>query len=63
MLDEQNWGILWWRGETKAPQELKAKAEVVEFYVPNRFRQRVKWIPPQQRGKVIEFCPPKAKTA
>ena len=63
MLNEQNWGILWWMGEAKAPKEPKAKAEVIEFYVPDRFRQRVKWIPQRQRGKVIKFCPPKVKSA
>ena len=30
-------------------------AQVIEFYVPDRFRKKVKWMPPAQRGKVIEF--------
>ena len=30
-------------------------ARVIAFYVPARFRRMVKWIPPQQRGKVLQF--------
>jgi hypothetical protein len=31
-------------------------AQVIEFYVPDRFRKKkVRWVPPEQRGKVIEF--------
>ena len=32
-----------------------AMAQVIEFYVPDRFRKKVKWLPATQRGKVIEF--------
>jgi hypothetical protein len=28
---------------------------VIEFYIPTRFHTQVKWIPPDQRGKVLEF--------
>jgi hypothetical protein len=28
--------------------------KVIEFYVPTKFPKRVKWLPPQQRAKVIE---------
>jgi len=31
--------------------------KLIEFYVPNNFRRKVKWVPPKQRGKVIEFTP------
>ena len=31
-------------------------AKVIEFYIPNRFKRKVAWVPPQNRGKVIEFC-------
>ena len=31
-------------------------AKVIEFYILNTFRKREIWIPPEQRGKVIEFC-------
>jgi hypothetical protein len=38
-------------------------AKVIEFYIPTKFSKRVKWTPPQQRGKVIEFCLPTKKSA
>ena len=38
-------------------------AKVIEFYIPNKFSKRVKWIPLLQRGKVIEFCLPTKKSA
>ena len=31
-------------------------AQVIEFYIPERFRKKKeRWIPQEQRGKVIEF--------
>jgi hypothetical protein len=30
-------------------------AKVIKFYVPGKFRRSGKWIPPRQRGKVIQF--------
>ncbi len=30
-------------------------AQVIEFYIPARFKQKVKWIPPELRGKIIAF--------
>jgi len=30
-------------------------AKVIEFYVPDRLRERRLWNPPEQHGKVIEF--------
>jgi len=38
-------------------------AKVIEFYVPETFRKTGKWIPPTQRGKVIQFPLPEKKTA
>jgi hypothetical protein len=38
-------------------------AQVIEFYVPERFRKKVKWVPPDQRGKVLEFPADVKKTA
>jgi len=38
-------------------------AKVIEFYIPNRFQNKVAWVPPQKRGKVIEFCPLVKKSA
>jgi hypothetical protein len=29
--------------------------KVIEFYIPNTFRKRVKWVSPAERGKIIEF--------
>jgi hypothetical protein len=31
-------------------------AKIIEFYIPNSFRKKAAWIPPEQRGEVIEFC-------
>jgi len=30
-------------------------AQVIEFYIPMRFKQKMKWVPQQQRGKIIDF--------
>jgi hypothetical protein len=30
-------------------------AQVIEFYIPARFKPKVKWVPQEQRGKVIAF--------
>jgi hypothetical protein len=30
-------------------------AKVIEFYVPAGFPKIAKWIPPEQRGKIIQF--------
>jgi hypothetical protein len=38
-------------------------AKVIEFYIPNNFRKRVKWVSPQQRGKIIEFASQMKKSA
>jgi hypothetical protein len=38
-------------------------AKVIEFYVPDRFRKKVKWVPEARRGKVIEFPAPVKKSA
>jgi hypothetical protein len=32
-----------------------AVAKVIEFYVPDNFRRRVKWVSPERRGKIIQF--------
>ena len=29
--------------------------QVIEFYIPTRFQRKVKWVPPTQRGKVLQF--------
>jgi hypothetical protein len=30
-------------------------AKLIEFYIPSTFRNPVKWVPLDQRGKLIEF--------
>jgi hypothetical protein len=30
-------------------------AQVIEFYIPSRYKQKVKWVPPALRGKIIAF--------
>jgi len=41
-----------------------AMAKVIEYYVAEKFRkQSGKWIPPEQRGKVILFPAPEKKSA
>jgi hypothetical protein len=38
-------------------------AKIIEFYTPNKFRKNAKWVPPQQRGKLIEFSGQVKKSA
>ena len=40
-----------------------AVAKIIEFYIPITFSKRLKWLPPQQRGRVIEFRLPSKKSA
>jgi|HubBroStandDraft_6_1064221.scaffolds.fasta_scaffold13983_4 hypothetical protein len=30
-------------------------AKIIEFYIPQRFRKVSKWLPPHERGKLLEF--------
>jgi hypothetical protein len=30
-------------------------AKIIEFYIPNSFQKKVKWVSPARRGRVIEF--------
>jgi len=30
-------------------------AKIIEFYIPQSFRKASKWLPPNERGKVLEF--------
>jgi hypothetical protein len=30
-------------------------AKIIEFYIPQSFRTVSKWLPPNERGKVLEF--------
>jgi hypothetical protein len=36
-------------------------ARIITFYIPQTFHPKVKWVPPVDRGKVIEFYPAPAK--
>ena len=38
-------------------------AKVIEYYIPEKFRQTAKWIPPALRGKVLPFPVAEKKTA
>ena len=38
-------------------------AHVIEFYIPAGFKPKVKWVPQQQRGKVIAFSSDLKKSA
>ncbi len=37
-------------------------AKIIEYYVPESFRKKAGWIPPDQRGKVIQFPVPEKKS-
>ena len=30
-------------------------AKIIEFYIPQKFQKRMKWVPQFQSGKVVEF--------
>jgi len=38
-------------------------AKVIKFYIPNNFRRSVKWVSPEQRGKILEFAVQTKKSA
>lgn len=38
-------------------------AQVIEFYVPDRYHKKVRWVPTEQRGKLLEFPMPVKKSA
>ncbi len=38
-------------------------AKVIEFYVPGRFRKAVRWVPQQQRGRLLDFSVAQKRTA
>jgi hypothetical protein len=38
-------------------------AKVIQFHIPNNFRKKLKWIPPELRGKIVQFAPPAKKSA
>ena len=36
-------------------RKVTAMAKVIEYYIPERFRKTTRWVPRDQRGKIIEF--------
>jgi len=38
-------------------------AELIEYYVPYKFKKKVKWTPQQDRGKLIQFPVDENKSA
>jgi hypothetical protein len=42
---------------------VRTVAKVIEFYIPNNFRKKLKWFSAEQRGKIIAFAPPEKKSA
>ncbi len=38
-------------------------AKVISYYIPVGFHKKVKWVPPEQRGKVIDFTANMKKSA
>jgi hypothetical protein len=32
-----------------------AMAKIIEFHIPVEFQKKVKWVPPEERGRLIEF--------
>ena len=41
-----------------------AMARVIEYKVPEKFRKKSgRWVPPEQRGKIIPFLVPDKKSA
>jgi hypothetical protein len=51
------------RSEDPAILGDKTVAKIIEFYIPKTFRKSGKWVPPKERGKIIEFVPETKKTA
>jgi hypothetical protein len=49
--------------ERKHKEDWPRMAKIIEFYIPSNFRKNDKWIPPQERGKIIEFSLPAKKSA
>ena len=44
----------WFVGELVMDRRM-IMAQVIEFYIPSRFKQKVKWVPVEQRGKILAF--------
>jgi hypothetical protein len=47
-----------YRHERRSQEAAKRRwvmAKVIEFYVPQNFKATARWVPADQRGKVVEF--------
>jgi len=55
----------WSNHALRSGGEIKGRivAKIIEFYIPSSFRKSGKWVPPEERGKIIEFVPETKKTA
>jgi len=51
------------RSDVASEIRRRVVAKIIEFYIPSSFRKSGKWIPPKERGKIIEFAPETKKTA
>lgn len=60
---KRNRHVLHYTSRTRCEWGGRAMARVIEFYVPGNFRRSAKWIPPKQRGKVIQFPALQKKSA
>jgi hypothetical protein len=38
-------------------------AQVIKFYIPDRYKKSSRWIPRDQKGKLINFPVPERKSA
>jgi hypothetical protein len=38
-------------------------AQVIEFYIPDSYRRKTRWVPVEQRGKLIAFPTPARRSA
>jgi hypothetical protein len=38
-------------------------AQVIKFYIPDRYKKSSRWIPHDQKGKLINFPVPERKSA
>ena len=35
-------------------------AQVIEFYIPANYQRKMRWVAPEERGKILEFPSEKA---
>jgi hypothetical protein len=38
-------------------------AQVIRFYIPERYKKNSRWVPPEQKGKLITFPVEERKSA